>query len=329
MERQVGLLTRLIDDLLDVSRITRGKIKLQKEILPLELLIERAVEAARSQFNTKQQELRVVISSENPLWIDADPARIEQILGNLLTNATKYTQEGGRISLTVEAEKGNAIVRVTDNGIGIAPDMLPHLFDPFAQADRSLDRAHGGLGIGLTLVRALAEMHGGSATAASGGEGCGSEFTLRLPLSKAAAKAQSGDSKRIATNARRVLVVDDNRDAATTLALVLNMDGHMTHVVQNGVEALDAFESFKPEVVLLDIGLPEMDGYEVATRLRSTRAVVEPLLIAVTGYGQADDRERSKAAGFDHHLVKPVDISALLDLCSAAESCRRKRATIG
>jgi signal transduction histidine kinase len=181
MERQVGLLTRLIDDLLDVSRITRGKIKLRKEVLPLETLIERAVEAARPQFDAKHQELRVLITNEKPLSIDADPARIEQILGNLLTNAAKYTHEGGHVSLTATEENGKAVVRVKDNGIGIAADMLSHLFDPFAQADSSLDRAHGGLGIGLTLVRALAEMHGGSATAASAGEDCGSEFTLRLP----------------------------------------------------------------------------------------------------------------------------------------------------
>jgi two-component system CheB/CheR fusion protein len=327
MERQVGLLTRLIDDLLDVSRITRGKIKLRKEVLPLDTLIERAVEAARPQFDAKQQELRVSIKDEKPLWIDADPARIEQILGNLLTNAAKYTHERGRISLTAMEENGKAVVRVADNGIGIAADMLPHLFDPFAQADSSLDRAHGGLGIGLTLVRALAEMHGGSATASSAGEGCGSEFILHLPLSLTAAKAKNGSGKQIATIARRVLVVDDNHDAATTMALVLKMDGHETHVVQNGVDALNAFKSFKPEIVLLDIGLPQMDGYEVATRLRQTGAAVEPLLIAVTGYGQADDRERSKAAGFDHHLVKPVDIQKLLDLCSAAGHEARDRAT--
>jgi PAS domain S-box-containing protein len=328
MERQIGLLTRLIDDLLDVSRITRGKIKLRKEVLALDELIRRAAEAARPQFDAKRQELIVSVCGDARLWIDADPARIEQILGNLLTNATKYTPEGGRIVLSAEGVNGEAVVRVTDNGIGIASEMLPRLFEPFAQADSSLDRAHGGLGIGLTLVRALAEMHGGSATATSDGEGRGSEFALRLPLSEVSAEEDEKSAPHVSSNSKRVLVVDDNRDAATSMAWVLKFDGHMTHVVQSGEEALNAFETFKPDVVLLDIGLPQMDGYEVATRLRQASGGFGPLLIAVTGYGQADDRQRSKAAGFDYHLVKPVDISALLALCAGASNGSRDFADV-
>jgi PAS domain S-box-containing protein len=327
MQRQVELLTRLIDDLLDVSRITRGKINLRKEVQPLEVVIERAVEAARPQFDAKGQELHVAIPG-GPLWIDADPARIEQILGNLLTNASRYTPEGGRIELEAGREDSEAVVQVTDNGMGITAEMLPHLFDPFAQADSSLDRAHGGLGIGLTLVRALAEMHGGSATAASEGVGRGSQFTVRLPMTDGALPAIEDSPQRPASNSSRVLVVDDNHDAALTMAEVLKFDGHETHVVQNGIDALDAFDTFKPDIVLLDIGLPEMNGYEVAVEVRRRQGGVATMLIAVTGYGQSDDRQRSKAAGFDHHLVKPVDISELLALCADAGRRGREAATL-
>jgi CheY-like chemotaxis protein len=263
-----------------------------------------------------------------PLWIDADPARIEQILGNLLINASRYTAEGGRIALEARREDGEAIVHVTDNGIGIAAEMLPHLFDPFAQADSSLDRAHGGLGIGLTLVRALAEMHGGSATAASEGEGCGSQFTVRLPMTKPALSSGEDLPQRPESNSSRVLVVDDNHDAALTMAEVLKFDGHETRVVLNGIDALDAFDTFKPNIVLLDIGLPEMNGYEVAVEVRRREGGASTMLIAVTGYGQSDDRQRSKAAGFDHHLVKPVDISELLALCADAGRRGREAATL-
>jgi PAS domain S-box-containing protein len=318
MDRQVAQLTRLIDDLLDVSRITRGKIKLRKEVLSLEELIERAVDAARPQFEGKRQQFQLSVMDRGRLWIDADPARIEQILGNLLANAAKFTPENGHISLSAEREGDEGVVRLKDDGIGIAPEMLPHLFDPFAQADSSLNRNHGGLGIGLTLVRTLAEMHGGTATASSEGEGSGSEFTLRLPLIEACAeKPVMPIASRVAAS-RRVLVVDDNYDAATTLALLLKVDGHETHVVCNGKDALEAVDDFRPDVVLLDIGLPEMDGYEVAKHLRHSRRSDNPLLVAITGYGQADDRERSRAAGFDYHLVKPVNLPELLNLCAEA-----------
>jgi signal transduction histidine kinase/ActR/RegA family two-component response regulator len=320
MERQVSQLTRLIDDLMDVSRITRGKITLRKEIVSLELLIGRAADAARPQFNAKRQELRIDFSNADGLWIEADPARIEQVFGNLLTNAARYTPEGGEITVHATQEGNEAVVRVRDNGIGISAEMLPQLFDPFAQADSSLDRAHGGLGIGLTLVRSLAEMHGGTATAMSEGIGCGSEFTIRLPRAERVADEVAAQDRQHHGVARRILVVDDNQDAANTLALVLSFHKHVTEVASNGPDALAATERFEPEIVLLDIGLPEMDGYEVARRLRQARRGDEMLLVAITGYGQPSDRQCSQEAGFDHHLVKPVDVPQLLRLCA---ECRR------
>jgi signal transduction histidine kinase/CheY-like chemotaxis protein len=318
MERQVAQLTRLIDDLLDVSRITRGKIKLQREVLPLQQLIERTVDAASAQFKQKRQEFRVIFEEDDPLWVDVDPARVEQILGNLLTNATKYTQEGGRITLKAGREGEEAVLRVNDNGMGIAPAMLPYLFELFAQADQSLDRSHGGLGIGLTLVKSLVEMHGGSVSASSEGEGKGSEFTIRLPLAEPispAAEPLPADAS--IGNSKRILVVDDNRDAAVSLAMVLQVEGHVTQIAECGREALEVAERFMPEIVLLDIGLPEMDGYEVARRLRQMMRCNEPLLVATTGYGQPEHRGRSEAAGFNRHLVKPVDIGELLRLCGS------------
>jgi PAS domain S-box-containing protein len=319
MDRQVCQLTRLIDDLLDVSRITQGKINLKKEVQPLKRLIERAADAVLPQFRQKQQGFRISFSDTGPLWVDVDPARMEQIVGNLLTNATKYTAEGGEILLSMERSSGEAIIRVKDNGIGISAEMVPHLFDLFAQADRSLDRSFGGLGIGLTLVKTLVEMHGGAVTATSEGEGRGSEFSLRLPLVEPIADEKQAQSASRSSISKRVLVVDDNHDAAVTLAMILKVDGHETQIAGNGKAALEMAESFKPEIVLLDIGLPEMDGYEVARQIRQSPRLNGPFLIAITGYGQDQDRRRSEAAGFDCHLVKPVDLSQLLNLCSEAK----------
>jgi PAS domain S-box-containing protein len=320
MERQVSQLTRLIDDLLDVSRITRGKITLRKEIVSLDELVGRAADAARPQFDAKRQSLRLEFSEGRERWIDADPARIEQILGNLLTNAARYTPDGGKITVTVSEHGEQAVVRVADNGIGISAEMMPHLFDPFAQSDSSLDRLQGGLGIGLTLVRSLADMHGGSAEAASPGIGHGSEFTVRLPRVERAMPDEDDPARTRNDVSRKILVVDDNQDAASTLALVLSFYQHVTSVANTGSEALTAAEQFEPDIVLLDIGLPEMDGYEVARRVRQSSYGEDALLVAITGYGQPDDRLRSHEAGFDHHLVKPVDIPFLLQLCS---ECRR------
>jgi PAS domain S-box-containing protein len=326
MERQIVQLKRLIDDLLDVSRITRGKITLRKEILPLELLIERAVDAIRPQFVRKRQELHVSLTDRGPLWVDVDPARVEQILGNVLTNASKYTQEQGKVTLSVQSEDEHAVVRIKDNGMGISAEMLPCLFDLFAQADRSLDRSHGGLGIGLTLVKKLAEMHGGSVAAASEGEGHGAEFTLRLALAQPLVPAKPLDNGRAhrrhggrsSSESKRILVVDDNQDAALTLAMVLKVDGYVVEIANTGKEALKLAQRLEPEIVLLDIGLPEMDGYEVARQLRQLPLPLDPLLVAITGYGQPEDRARSQEAGFDYHLIKPVNVAELLRLCAAA-----------
>jgi len=317
MERQIGQLTRLIDDLLDVSRITRGKITLRTEVSRLESLVESAVETARLQFQKKEQQLSVSISNRGPFWGKVDPARMEQILGNLLTNASKYTQERGQIALSLEGRGDEAEIRIKDNGVGISADMMPYLFELFAQADRSLDRSHGGLGIGLTLVKTLVEMHGGTVTATSDGEGQGSEFVLRLPLAQQISRDEAPKKRHRQGVSKRVLVVDDNEDAAKTLAMLLKVDGHVIETANTGKAALELAERFNPQIVLLDIGLPEMDGYEVARRLRQSPQIPDPLLIAITGYGQADDRNRSKAAGFDHHLVKPVDLAEVLNLCSA------------
>jgi PAS domain S-box-containing protein len=319
MERQVSQLTRLIDDLLDVSRFTRGKITLKREVVSLEELVGRAADAARPQFDAKRQKLQIEFSGSGGVWIDADPARIEQIFGNLLTNASRYTSEGGHVALSVTQEGDEAVVQVKDNGIGISAEMLPHLFDPFAQADSSLDRAHGGLGIGLTLVRSLAELHGGTATAKSDGIGRGSEFIIRLPRAQQIADEEVARDPLLDGVPRRILVVDDNHDAAHTLALILSSYGHVTEIASNGSDALSATERFDFEVVLLDIGLPEMDGYEVARRIRQAPKGEDTLLVAITGYGQPNDRLRSREAGFDHHLVKPVEIPKLLHLCSACE----------
>jgi signal transduction histidine kinase/CheY-like chemotaxis protein len=316
MERQVSQLTRLIDDLLDVSRITRGKITLRKEVVPLEPLLRRAADAVQSQFDAKRQTLSLHFPDRDTPWIDVDPARIEQILGNLLTNAMRYTPDGGQIAVEAALEGDEVVVRVSDDGIGIAPEMLPLLFEPFAQADSSLDRAHGGLGIGLTLVRSLAEMHGGTASAASEGIGRGSVFTLRLPIAQNPVQSTLIAQPKPTGDSRRVLVVDDNYDAASTLAMVLQYEEFVTSVVGDGAEAIRAVEKLQPEIVLLDIGLPGIDGYEVARRVRELPSGGDILLIAITGYGQPGDRARAFESGFDHHLVKPVDTLQLIDLCA-------------
>jgi signal transduction histidine kinase/ActR/RegA family two-component response regulator len=325
MERQVSQLTRLIDDLLDVSRITQGKIQLRKETLPLERLIERAVDAVLPRLEQKRQTLRLSLTDQGPLWVKVDPARMEQVLGNLLANAHKFTPEGGNIELSTDRHGDEAVVRIRDNGIGISAEMLPHLFELFAQADRSLDRTHGGLGIGLTLVKTLIEMQGGMVSVESEGEGRGSVFTIRLPLTEHIADLNDEEESPQPSGSKRVLVVDDNRDAAMSLAMLLKTYGHETRFVDSGEAALEMAEDFRPQVVLLDIGLPEMDGYEVARHLRQSNSINDPFLIAITGYGQPQDRDRSEAAGFDHHLVKPVNLSELLALCSSADEWRKVR----
>jgi CheY-like chemotaxis protein len=256
---------------------------------------------------------------DEQLWADADAVRMAQIVGNLLNNAAKYTPEGGSIWVSAERADVELIIRVRDDGIGIAAEVLPQVFQLFTQADRSLDRAQGGLGIGLSLVKSLVEMHGGRAQAFSAGLGKGSEFVIRLPLLIEPQKAQlkEPDAARNVPVARRVLIVDDNEDSAQSMALLLGLEGHQVEVASEGSAAIELACKLHPEVVLLDIGLPGMDGYELARELRSTARVDHALSIALTGYGQADDRERSRQAGFHHHLVKPADLNDLTALIAA------------
>ncbi|HEV3343318.1 MAG TPA: PAS domain-containing protein [Pirellulales bacterium] len=314
-ERQVDHMARLLDDLLDVARISRGRIELRKEALDAGALADHTVEAIRPLVEARKHELTVSVPDE-PAWVEADPTRLEQILNNLLNNAAKYTDPGGRIHLAVECEGGEVALRVGDTGVGIAPEMLPRIFDPFVQAERRLDRSHGGVGIGLTLVKKLVDLHGGSVVARSAGTGCGSEFIVRLPAVPAPAERseKTVDEDTTRPLSRRVLVVDDNRDAADSLALHLRLAGQDARAAYDGPSALALTKEFDPDVIFLDIGMPGMDGYEVARRLRQDPESKGVVLVALTGWGQNADRQRSLEAGFDHHLVKPVDAKTLTDL---------------
>jgi PAS domain S-box-containing protein len=320
MERQAHHMTRLVEDLLDVSRINSGKIELRKKSVDLVTLIRQVAEASRP-FIEKRRHTLALSLPNGPMLLEADPTRLEQVLDNLLTNAAKYTDPGGSIGLTVVREGDAAVIRLRDTGIGIEPEMLPKIFDLFVQAEQRPDRAQGGLGIGLSLVRSLVEMHGGSVMVHSEGLGKGSEFVVRLPVSKPAVATANGDitdpkaGPSASSPRRHILVVDDNRDAANSLARLLTiLCRQEVRVAYDGPSALEAAASFRPEVVLLDIGLPGMDGYEVARKLRARPELDGTLLVALTGWGQDEDRQRSKEAGFDRHLVKPVDPDALMRL---------------
>ena len=320
IERQVQHLTRMVDDLLDVSRINRGKIDLQKERIQLAQVVADAVEIARPHIEARRHKLTVSHPPE-PLWLEADPTRLAQVVANLLNNAAKYTEKGGHIWLTAEREGEAAVVRVRDTGMGIAPEKLPQVFELFTQLDRSLDRSQGGLGIGLTLARRLVEMHGGSIHGRSDGPGQGSEFVIRLP---ALGQIKEGTGSRepvgpaaAASSPRRILIADDNEDFAESCARLLRRrGGHEVKVVYDGLAALEAAQSFRPEVAFLDIGLPGMDGYKLAQRLRQLPGLEGVLLVALTGYGQEEDRRRALMVGFDEHLTKPVRFDTLQRLAA-------------
>jgi PAS domain S-box-containing protein len=317
VEKHVRSLSRLIDDLLDVSRITRGKIELRRRALDVVPVLARAAETVGPLVRGRGHTL-TIDHPPGPLWVHADPDRLEQVLVNLLTNAAKYTDAGGRIALSARPEGDRIALAVEDNGSGIPPEKIPQMFELFAQGDRSIARSEGGLGIGLTLVKNLVELHGGSVAARSEGPGRGSEFTVRLPAVPAPSSSPSPDANRPAPAAApprraRVLVVDDNEDSALGLARLLRLLGHDVEVAHDGPAALRAAGRARPDDVLLDIGLPGMDGYQVASRLRA-EGFGETRIIAVSGYGEAAARRRSREAGFDHHLVKPVDHEALLAL---------------
>jgi PAS domain S-box-containing protein len=315
MERQLGQLVRLVDDLLDVSRISRGKIELRERRIEVASAVNHAVEAIRSQLQGMGHHLSVTLPPK-PIYLNADPTRLAQVVGNLLNNACKFTDKGGRIWLTVERESGQAVIRVRDSGIGIAADQLPRIFEMFVQVDTSLERSVSGLGIGLTLVKCLVEMHGGTVEGHSGGIGQGSEFVVRLPIIVETPQPprEPTISEPATPTARRILVVDDNRDATDSLAMLLNLTGNQTHIAHDGLEAVEAAATFRPDVVLLDIGLPKLNGYEACRRIREEPWGKDMVLVALTGWGQEEDRQKSKEAGFDGHLVKPVDLGALMHL---------------
>jgi signal transduction histidine kinase len=328
IERQVAHLKRLVDDLLDVSRITRRQIRLELKPVDLRTVINHAVEAARPLIDQRQHRFDVSLP-EAPLMVSGDLTRLSQIVLNLLNNAAKYMQNGGRIVLSVSRDGEQAVIRVQDEGMGISAELLPHVFELFIQANRTLERSEGGLGVGLTLVRELAAMHGGSVSASSAGAGQGSEFVLRLPLLAEAERPPQAEPGEPASRAPRaglrVLIVDDSADVATSLSMLLNMRGYATQTAHDGTSAVQAADAFHPDVVLLDIGLPGMTGYEVARSLRERSASRSLTVIATSGYGQAADRQRSAEAGFAAHLVKPIDHQLLYRLLDAVPSAADSR----
>jgi signal transduction histidine kinase len=318
IERQSDQLKRLVDDLLDVSRITRGKIQLRNETVDLATVIAGATETSAPVVHAHGHELRVSMP-RHPLLVDGDASRLTQVVANLLNNAAKYQNDGGLIDLSLERDGGDAVIAVRDRGIGLSREMLSEAFELFAQGDRTPDRAQGGLGIGLSLVKQLVELHHGSVQATSDGPGCGSEFVVRLPcLPDSVAELSDVEQEPARTDecARRVLVVDDNVDAADSLALLLRLEGHDVTLAYDGAAAVDAARHGRPEIVLLDIGLPGMDGYEVCRRLRAD-GFANARIIAMTGYGQDRDRQRALEAGFDEHTVKPVEPALLKRMLGA------------
>ncbi len=309
--RQVRHLSRLVDDLLDVSRITSGKVSLRFENVDLGRIVDETIDAMRPQIEARHHTLDLHLSA-TPLSVRGDPTRLAQIVSNLVTNAVKYTPEGGRIRVTAERDGDFAALTVADNGVGIAPELVPRMFDLFVQGERPLDRTQGGFGVGLTLVKRLAELHGGTAAGTSSGMGQGSEFLVRLPL-RAEPLPQGAASASGSRQQRhfKVLVVDDNADVAQSIAMLLEILGHRVETAGNGVEALSRAPLFLPDMVVLDIGLPGMNGYEVARAMRAHPLLRHVVLVACTGYGQDEDRRRVQEAGFDHHLIKPAQLSDL------------------
>ncbi len=330
VDHQVRQMAQLVDDLLEISRVTSGKVRLQKEAVDIATIVAFAIETSRPVLETDHHRLSIALPPD-AVYVDADPIRMAQVLSNLLNNAAKYTKPGGQIRLAAASEGPEVVFRVRDNGIGIPPEMLSGIFDLFAQVDHSLDHSQGGLGLGLTLVRSLVEMHGGSVQALSEGLSQGSEFIVRLPVldrtqvqaetPKTVPDTTTGRKEQSRAPALRVLVVDDNVSSAQSLAMVLKLDGHEVQVTHDGGGALEAVRRFHPEVVLMDIGLPGMDGYEVARRLRQDAELAAgiALLAAVTGYAEDEARRRSREVGFDHHLVKPVDPDGVLALLASLE----------
>ncbi|MEP7220982.1 MAG: ATP-binding protein, partial [Bacteroidota bacterium] len=316
MERQLGQMVRLIDDLMDMSRISRNRIELRRSPVELARIIHDAVETSRPLIEAAGHTLRIELPAE-PVLVDADATRLSQVFSNLLNNAAKYTEQGGHISLSVEPDGDTVVAAVEDDGVGIPGEMLPRIFEMFTQVDQSLEKARGGLGIGLTIVQRLVEMHSGRVEAWSAGTGHGSRFTVHLPMlvshTEHAPAVANGDGNAV-TRHRRILVVDDNRDSALSMKMLLGMMHHEVRSAHDGQDALNLGAAFLPDMILLDIGMPGMNGYEVARRIREEAWGRNVVLVAVTGWGQPEDRRRSSEAGFDHHLLKPVEPAMLAKL---------------
>jgi signal transduction histidine kinase/CheY-like chemotaxis protein len=326
MERQLGHMVRLVDDLLDVNRINLGKLELRKERVELASVVQEAVETSLPLVEMYGNELTVTLSPE-PIYLDADLTRLAQVFSNLLNNAAKYSEPGGRVWLSAERQGNDVVVTVKDTGAGIPAEMLPKVFEMFTQVDRTLDRSQAGLGIGLSLVKALVEMHEGVVEARSDGLGKGSEFVVRLPASveKLVQAMQSASTQQKREAKYRILVVDDNRDTAGSLAMILQMMGNDTRTAYDGEEAVAAASEFQPDVILLDLDLPKLNGYEVCRRIRKQPGGKELVIIAQTGYGQAEDRRRTHEAGFDYHIVKPLDPDALMDLLAELQQVKSSK----
>lgn len=325
IDRQTRQMTRLIDDLLDIARITSNKLELRKARIELRDVLNAAIETSQPLIEQRGHEF-IVAGPNEAIYLDGDMVRLAQVVSNLLNNAAKYTDRGGRIWLTAETKDGNAVVTVRDTGMGITPEVLPRIFEMFTQADRAITGSPGGLGIGLTLVRRLVQMHGGTITVRSDGPGKGSEFIIGLPMfdqqlpTEVKSIPRSHDALADKPAPVRILVVDDNHDSADSLGLLLELVGNEVRVVHDGQIAVDVANEFQPRVVLLDIGLPTLNGYEVAQRIREQPWGKQAIMIAVTGWGEAVDRQRSKEAGFDHHLVKPVDLDALTAMLATVQT---------
>ncbi|MFO1092725.1 MAG: ATP-binding protein [Planctomycetaceae bacterium] len=323
VERQAQGLVRMVDDLLDISRINSGKLLLQRERVELGEVLNHALESAQPMISTRNHQCTLSMPPA-AIWLEGDRQRLAQIFANLIVNAAKYTDPSGEISIAVTQEGQQVVVRVKDNGAGILSEMLPRIFEPFVQADRSHDRTHGGLGIGLTFVKRVVEMHGGIVEAFSEGIGHGSEFTVRLHAVAEIETPQAGDApaamSETGTRRLRILVADDNHDTAETLAMLLRKVGYETTTVDSGPAALQWAADEHPDVMIIDIGLPGMDGFEVARRIRSQESSKAIRLVAATGYAQAEDRDRALQAGFDHHLPKPIDFKVLMELLKEAEA---------
>jgi CheY-like chemotaxis protein len=324
IDRQVGQMARLLDDLLDVSRITRNKLELRRAPTPLAIVVEHALETSRPLIDLMRHQL-VVSLPPQPVVLDVDITRLAQVLSNLLNNAAKYSDPGGCIWLDARRQGKELTVSIKDRGIGIARQRLRHVFEMFSQETPALERSQGGLGIGLALVRGLVELHGGSVEARSEGPGQGSEFILRLPVvvepAQPSPTAQQGDAA--ARSCLRILVVDDNEDGAESLSMFLKMMGNETRTAFDGAAAVTAADEFRPDVVLLDIGLPKMSGYDACRQIRQSSWGKQALIIAQTGWGQEEDRQKTKAAGFDHHFVKPVDLADLMTLLAGLAPAKK------